>query len=149
MVSAMLADQYPPQHCISCDREIKSLMYFLWERDNVCLCIECIENLYEFLYGMPDLKESPQSGIESSAKKVPIPDDFRWMIWERDNFTCQYCVSRKHLTIDHIIPESQGGELIESNAVACCKSCNSKKGARTPEAAGMKLRNDPRDNTSS
>ncbi|MOA35414.1 HNH endonuclease [compost metagenome] len=77
-------------------------------------------------------------------KKVKIEPEFRWSIWQRDNFTCQYCGTRKLLAIDHIIPESRGGILEESNVVTACENCNSKKGSRTPEEAEMPLYKDPR-----
>ena len=58
----------------------------------------------------------------------------------RDGFQCGYCGKKKQtLTIDHIIPRSRGGDTSFENCVACCKSCNYKKGNRTPKEAGMKL----------
>lgn len=66
----------------------------------------------------------------SSYQKQPIPNDLRWAVWERDNFTCRDCGTRKNLTIDHIYPESRGGELTMENAQTLCKSCNSKKGVK-------------------
>ncbi len=65
----------------------------------------------------------------------------------RDRYTCQYCGLVKKpsdLTIDHVMPRSLGGESYWENLVAACKKCNSKKGNRTPEMAGMKLRKKPR-----
>ena len=35
------------------------------------------------------------------------------------------------MTIDHIVPRSQGGEHKWSNLVAACPSCNHRKGGRT------------------
>lgn len=64
------------------------------------------------------------------SKKEPIPPDIRWAVWERDNFTCKHCGSRKNLTVDHIVPESKGGKMTMENAQTLCKSCNSRKGAR-------------------
>ena len=61
------------------------------------------------------------------ARKVHIPSELRWTVWERDNFTCK-CGSRKFLSVDHIIPESQGGTLELDNLRTLCRSCNSKKG---------------------
>ena len=60
--------------------------------------------------------------------KTSIPADLRWRVWERDNFTCLHCGTRKHLSIDHIIPESQGGLTIIENLQTLCVRCNSKKG---------------------
>ncbi|MBM7624761.1 HNH endonuclease [Sporohalobacter salinus] len=66
-------------------------------------------------------------------------------VYRRDNFTCQYCGAEEDLSLDHIIPQSKGGEDKISNLVTACCSCNSKKGARTPEELGMELMNDPRE----
>ena len=65
----------------------------------------------------------------------------------RDGNVCQYCGGDFHtddLTMDHIIPKSQGGEKSWKNIVASCKPCNQKKGNRTPEQAGMKLLKEPK-----
>jgi 5-methylcytosine-specific restriction endonuclease McrA len=63
-------------------------------------------------------------------KKEPIPADIRWAVWERDNYTCQHCGSRRNLTVDHVFPESKGGKMTMDNAQTLCKPCNSRKGAR-------------------
>lgn len=68
-------------------------------------------------------------------------------IFLRDGYTCQYCVKKlspPELTIDHVVPKSKGGGNEWENAVACCKPCNSKKGDRTPQEAGMALYKVPR-----
>ena len=65
-----------------------------------------------------------------SVIKIPIPPAIRWEVWERDDFTCQHCGVRRHLTIDHIYPESRGGPIHADNLQTLCKSCNSAKGAR-------------------
>lgn len=62
--------------------------------------------------------------------KANISESLRWSVWERDNFTCQLCGSRRYLSVDHITPESKGGTLEIGNLQTLCRSCNSKKGAR-------------------
>jgi len=55
---------------------------------------------------------------------------------------CQYCGKRfttDELTIDHVIPKSQGGKTTWENCVLCCVGCNSYKANRTPHEARMKL----------
>jgi len=42
------------------------------------------------------------------------------------------------------MPRSRGGSSTWENLVACCHSCNRKKGNRTPTEAGMKLMKEPR-----
>lgn len=62
----------------------------------------------------------------------------------RDRYTCVYCRRRQTgLTIDHVIPVSRGGRNDFENCVACCKPCNMRKGARTPNEAGLHLRKRP------
>lgn len=65
-------------------------------------------------------------------------------IIHRDN-KCMYCGSTNHgdLTIDHVIPKSRGGASNWENCVAACKTCNNKKGDRTPREANMRLLKQP------
>ena len=68
-------------------------------------------------------------------------------IYERDQGQCQYCgkdLARQEITYDHVIPKSQGGGTSWENVVTCCLKCNGKKGGRTPQQAGMKLRTIPK-----
>lgn len=62
--------------------------------------------------------------------KIHISNDIRWDVWERDNFTCKKCGSRRNLTVDHIMPESKGGTLELTNLQTLCKKCNSSKGTK-------------------
>lgn len=55
---------------------------------------------------------------------------------------CQFCGKRfttDELTIDHVIPKSQGGKTTWENCVLCCIACNAYKANRTPYEARMKL----------
>ncbi len=64
----------------------------------------------------------------------------------RDHYTCQYCGAQPgagSITIDHIQPRSQGGATTWTNCVAACGRCNSRKGDRTPDQAGIRLRRRP------
>lgn len=69
----------------------------------------------------------------SISKKTNIPVSTRWRIWERDDFRCQYCGSRKYLVVDHVMPESRGGTSEDSNLVTACWKCNSAKGNKSGE----------------
>jgi 5-methylcytosine-specific restriction endonuclease McrA len=65
---------------------------------------------------------------------------------KRDHYVCQYCGAQpgaESITIDHVVPRSQGGVSTWANCVAACTECNARKGDRTPEQAGMKLRRRP------
>ncbi len=64
-------------------------------------------------------------------------------LWKRDNYRCQYCGCKPRpdeITVDHVVPQTQGGISCFENCVLSCVKCNLKKGGRTPEQAGMQLR---------
>ncbi|MCS7263539.1 MAG: HNH endonuclease [Armatimonadetes bacterium] len=99
--------------------------------------------------------------IQATRESIPVPSVVRLMVYARrpparvrlnrrsilirDDYTCQYCgYHGPGLTIDHVIPKDKGGKTDWDNLVACCTRCNSKKGNRTPEEAGMILRKRPR-----
>jgi 5-methylcytosine-specific restriction endonuclease McrA len=68
-------------------------------------------------------------------------------IYARDEYTCQYCgdrTSASDLTFDHVVPVAHGGRKDWENIVACCISCNRRKGGRTPTQARMRLVRVPR-----
>lgn len=60
----------------------------------------------------------------------------------RDRHTCAYC-GRHATTVDHVLPQSRGGESTWLNAVAACAPCNHRKANRTPAEAGLRLRVTP------
>ena len=66
----------------------------------------------------------------------------------RDRNTCQYCgdaLPPSDLTLDHVIPRSRGGNSTWENLVACCHSCNRRKGNRMlHEIDDMILLREPR-----
>lgn len=64
------------------------------------------------------------------VKKVISPS-LRWEVFERDEFKCVKCGVRKDLTVDHIIPESKGGNATLENLQTMCKSHNSAKGVKS------------------
>jgi len=51
----------------------------------------------------------------------------------RDLYQCQYCgdtFDHKELTLDHVIPRSEGGKTTWENSVTACKPCNHKKSTK-------------------
>src|ERR1700723_2049234 len=66
----------------------------------------------------------------------------------RDRNTCQYCstaLPSGELTLDHVIPRSRGGLSTWENLVACCHSCNRRKGNHLlSEISDIKLMREPR-----
>jgi 5-methylcytosine-specific restriction endonuclease McrA len=79
-------------------------------------------------------------------RRLKLPCSRRGIL-ARDRETCQYCgvqPGRVNLTVDHVLPRSQGGATIWDNVVTACRECNRKKGGRTPEQANMLLKTKPR-----
>ena len=66
----------------------------------------------------------------------------------RDRNSCQYCnviLTSSELTLDHVVPRSRGGLSTWENLVACCHSCNRRKGNQMlHELRDMKLIREPR-----
>lgn len=63
-------------------------------------------------------------------------------IFARDGNICQYCGKRfptSELSLDHVLPRSQGGGSSWENIVCACVACNVRKGGRTPRQANMAL----------
>ena len=78
----------------------------------------------------------PKSPVKFSRRNIFLRDENR----------CQYCekkFSTHHLSLDHVIPRSRGGETSWENIVCACRKCNVRKGGRTPLEAGMALRSTP------
>jgi 5-methylcytosine-specific restriction endonuclease McrA len=63
-------------------------------------------------------------------------------IFARDHNLCQYCGKKyptAELSLDHVVPRSQGGLNTWENIVCACVACNVRKGGRTPKQAHMTL----------
>jgi 5-methylcytosine-specific restriction endonuclease McrA len=73
------------------------------------------------------------------ARRVPLN---RRAVFLRDAHECQYC-NRSAENIDHVVPKTQGGTHTWENVVASCRRCNTKKGGRTPDQAGLVLHRRP------
>lgn len=60
--------------------------------------------------------------------------ELRAAVFERDDYTCQYCGERAgKLECDHVIPVSRGGHHHITNLITACFTCNRAKRDRTPE----------------
>lgn len=63
-------------------------------------------------------------------------------LFARDRNVCAYCgghFNEEVLTREHIVPLGQQGRDHWMNVVTACRSCNHRKGNRTPEQARMPL----------
>jgi hypothetical protein len=90
-------------------------------------------------YNIPIVKEK----IATKQPETREEDFFtepqkRKIIFERDNWICQYCgekVTKDNATLDHYIPQSKGGKNTKENLRTCCLLCNGIKSGKTFEEA--------------
>lgn len=76
-------------------------------------------------------------------KKERIPLNLRKRIIERDGLYCVYCdddLSNAEIHMDHVIPESKGGETTYNNLQVTCRKCNLAKGVLSESEFTDKLR---------
>jgi 5-methylcytosine-specific restriction endonuclease McrA len=63
------------------------------------------------------------------------PEGLREAIAKRDGRTCRLCgkgkLYKRALTLDHIVPVSEGGKTQEDNLIVLCKPCNTRKGKKS------------------
>ncbi len=76
---------------------------------------------------------SARPGRESLSKRL---GKVAKKIAARDGHACVYCgataaSSGAHLHLDHLTPRSVGGADVATNLVLACRSCNSRRQART------------------
>lgn len=98
----------------------------------------------------------------SKSRRVPLT---RRNLALRDGYKCQYCGVKAHkghvnfevddemlrespihirdFTMDHVHPKSEGGPTTWDNIVLSCQACNHKKGSKSLDALGWKLKKDP------
>ena len=116
------------------------------------------------LKGVAKTEEEQGAILHAALLRIPMPSVIRLLeyrriphqtralsrknILMRDRYTCQYCLKvlpAGELTLDHVIPRSRGGASTWENLVACCHSCNRKKGNHLlSELSDIKLLREPR-----
>jgi 5-methylcytosine-specific restriction endonuclease McrA len=68
----------------------------------------------------------------TTRPRKKITRSVRTAIIARDGGKCVYCgakgTKRKPLTLDHVIPHSQGGADNATNLVTACGDCNNERG---------------------
>jgi hypothetical protein len=94
----------------------------------------------------PIIAVNGRSAAGRLLASTPRLTRFNHKLFSRDRYTCAYCggSSGEHfdesaLEREHIVPVSRGGGDTWMNVVTACRSCNQRKGAKTPDEAGMPL----------
>lgn len=116
------------------------------------------------LKGVAKTEEEQGAMMHAARIRVPMPSVIRLLEYRRiphqtralsrknillrDRNTCQYCavvLTAGELTLDHVQPRSRGGLSTWENLVACCHSCNRRKGNQLlHELDDMQLLREPR-----
>ena len=116
------------------------------------------------LKGVARTEEEHATLLHAARVRMPMPSVIRLLEYRRiphqtralsrknillrDRNTCQYCATilpAAELTLDHVLPRSRGGLSTWENLVACCHSCNRRKGNQMiHELEDMQLLREPR-----
>lgn len=114
-----------------------------WTLGDPCLTVHGGTNRFSGLQSVIELHPIVAARGHAHAKALnPSPALTNTALFARDANLCLYCgneYSRSALTRDHVIPVSKGGRDVWENVVCACFMCNSRKGGRTPQQAGMPL----------
>jgi len=110
------------------------------------------DNLFSMAGGLQEISGRRSEFVTSSIVMIRgrhrIPSGHahvgltKHRLFQRDRQICAYCGSHfaeSELTVEHIKPVSRGGQHLWTNVVTACRSCNTRKGNRTPEEVRMPL----------
>lgn len=61
--------------------------------------------------------------IQLAVSRTYFESTRDFVLW-RDGYHCHACGSRKHLTVHHITPRSQGGANRAENLTTLCRACH-------------------------
>ena len=142
----LLNSDYSPLHFIS---DIDAITLFYKGRAEVVCGIDGDLSEWDEVYSSPSTSirvPATMRVIKRVHRKWRQPRFRKRVLFNRDNWRCQYCntpLVAKTVTIEHVLPSSRGGHTSWTNCVTACKPCNRKKGSKTPEEAGMKLLSKP------
>jgi 5-methylcytosine-specific restriction endonuclease McrA len=114
-----------------------------WTLGDPCLTVHGGTNRVSGLQSVVELHPIVAARGHAHAKALdPSPALTNTALFARDANLCLYCgdeFPRHALTRDHVVPVSRGGRDVWENVVCACYLCNSRKGGRTPQQAGMPL----------
>jgi 5-methylcytosine-specific restriction endonuclease McrA len=161
---ALAADHSAGQHPVQSNHMLQMPVLVLnasYEPINICGARRA---LVLVLKGIARTEEEHGLMLHAQRSRIAMPSVIRLLEYRRiphqtralsrknillrDRNTCQYCgdpMPPSDLTLDHVIPRSRGGNSTWENLVACCHSCNRRKGNRMlHEIDDMILLREPR-----
>lgn len=104
---------------------------------------ECVRSMTQRL-NIPAVVRLTRMVKRTNRLRVPLT---RKNVFLRDQYVCQYdglTYPVAQLTVDHVVPRSQGGRSTWENLVTSCSQCNSHKGSKTLEQIGYRLLRRPK-----
>ena len=104
--------------CVSCGQAV------IWGRKSCSP--ECLKK-YQLEAVLERRKTMTQHQIDRAERYSKKTDDWRWSVFERDDYTCQFCFQRGgYLEADHIRPWAFFPELRHelSNGRTLCRACH-------------------------
>lgn len=114
-----------------------------WTMGEPCLTVHGGTNRVSGRQSIVELHPIVAARSHAHPKSLdPSPALNNTALFARDAHLCLYCgreFGRHSLTRDHVLPISRGGRDVWENVVCACVHCNSRKGGRTPQQAGMPL----------
>lgn len=114
-----------------------------WTLGDPCLSVHGGTNRISGRQSLIELHPIVAARSHARAQALsPSPSLTNTALFARDGNLCLYCgreFGRHALTRDHVMPVSKGGRDVWENVVCACFHCNSRKGGRTPQQAGMPL----------
>lgn len=137
----LLNASYEPLRIVTWERAI-----CMWLDEKVEILATYSERVYDALKDWCGRMPAVVRLLKYVSLDVKTVKFSRINVFGRDHFTCQYCGDQPgtaNLTYDHVLPKSRGGKTCWENIVTACVPCNFQKADRTPEEAGMKLKNIP------
>ncbi len=132
----VLNASYEPLSVVS---ERRALVLVLTDKANVVVSRDETWNSETLSVEVPSVVKLIRYVRVPFRRTVPVT---RRAVFGRDGHQCQYCGGPAE-SLDHIRPRSKGGDHSWENVVACCRSCNVRKGDRLPAESGFNLRSRP------
>ena len=128
-----------------------------YEPLNICRVRRAVILIY---YGKAEMLENGTGFIHSASDTFSVPSVIRlgyqikrpqpkpkltrFEIFNRDQYTCQYCGKKtRQLTLDHVMPRYRGGQHSWENVVSACIPCNRHKAGRSLVEAEERLIHQP------
>ena len=101
--------------------------------------INRISNIRSYMDVHPIVAAKGQLGQSRYGAVPPLTNR---ELFRRDRHTCMYCLTtlgERHLTRDHVIPLSRGGQDMWTNVVTACRVCNQRKADKLLQDISMRL----------